>query len=117
MRGRPHGASPGVGRRPVLAAGPRRSRVALPALPDVLELLAARGRHPEVQRIAVEPRRFASRDALEGFIRRQLWIDPTGKKEPRFQKALDTLTVDDGDGWTIAGRGPSDVGVVTWTPR
>ena len=93
------------------------ARVALPALPDVLELLEARGRHPEVQRIAVEPRRFASRDALEGFIRRQLWIDPTGKKESRFQTALETLTVDDGDGWTIAGRGPSDVGVVTWTPR
>jgi CTP:molybdopterin cytidylyltransferase MocA/SAM-dependent methyltransferase len=92
-------------------------RVALPALPDVLELLAARGRHPEMQRIAVEPRRFASREALEGFIRRQLWIDPTGKKESRFQKALETLTVDDGDGWTIAGRGPSDVGVVTWAPR
>src|SRR6476646_9298217 len=37
------------------------SRVPLPALPDVLELLAARGRRPEVQRVAVEPRRFGSR--------------------------------------------------------
>ncbi len=24
--------------------------------------------------------------------------------------------MEDGDGWTIDGRGPSDVGVVTWTP-
>ena len=81
---------------------------------------AARGARPATrrsQRIAIEPRRFESRDALEGFIRRQLWIDPAGQKEARFQAALDELTVDDGDGWTIAGRGPSDVGVVTWAPR
>ena len=93
------------------------SRVPLPALPDVLELLRARGRRPEVQRIALEPRRFGSRDALEGFIRRQLWIDPAGEKEQRFQAALDALTEADGEGWTIAGRGPSEVGVITWTPR
>ncbi len=93
------------------------ARVPLPALPDVLELLRARGRHPEVQRIELEPRHFGSRDALEGFIRRQLWIDPRGEKEQRFQAALDALTVADGEGWTIAGRGPSEVGIVTWTPR
>ena len=34
-------------------------RVALPALPEVLELLRARGRAPSVERLAVEPRRFA----------------------------------------------------------
>jgi hypothetical protein len=93
------------------------TRVALPALPDVLELLVARGRRPEVQRTAVEPRKFASRDALAGFVRRQLWIDTGGAKEARFQKALDTLAVPDGDGWGIAGRGTSEVGVVTWAPR
>lgn len=93
------------------------TRVALPALPDVLELLEARGRRPEVRRIGVEPRRFGSRDALEGFVRRQLWIDPSGNKEARLQKALETLAIADGDGWTIAGRGTSDVGVVTWSPR
>jgi CTP:molybdopterin cytidylyltransferase MocA len=92
-------------------------RVALPALPDVLELLEARGRRAEVHRIAVEPRRFASRDALAGFVRRQLWIDPGGAKEARFQAALDELTMPDGDGWGIAGRGTSEVGVVTWAPR
>ncbi len=42
------------------------ARVALPALPDVVELLEARGRQPDVERIAIEPRRFGSRDALEG---------------------------------------------------
>jgi CTP:molybdopterin cytidylyltransferase MocA/SAM-dependent methyltransferase len=93
------------------------ARVGLPALPDLLEWLEARDRRPTVQRLAVDARHFASRDALDGFVRRQLWIDPAGPKEARFQSALDELTADDGDGWTITGRGPSDVGIVTWTPR
>ena len=92
------------------------ARVSLPALPDVVELLEARGRRLDVTRIAVEPRRFESLDGLAGFVRRQLWIDPAGPKEKRFQKALDGLAVEDSDGWTIRDRGPSDVGIVTWVP-
>ncbi len=42
-------------------------------------------RRPSVTRIAIDPRRFNSRDALEGFLRRQMWIDPEGKKEKRFR--------------------------------
>jgi CTP:molybdopterin cytidylyltransferase MocA/SAM-dependent methyltransferase len=92
-------------------------RVPLPALPDLLELLEARGRRVSVERIAIEPRRFESREALEGFVRRQLWIDPAGPKEKRFQKALDTLAVQSADGWTLEGRGVGSVGIVTWGPR
>lgn len=93
------------------------ARVALPALPDFIELLKARGRRPSVERVVVEPRRFDSRESLEGFVRRQLWIDPAGSKEARLQSALDELAAPDGDGWTIRGRDPSDVGVVTWEQR
>jgi SAM-dependent methyltransferase len=92
-------------------------RVPLPALPEVLELLDARGRRPTVRRIAVDARRFDSRDALEGFVRRQLWIDPTGPKEKHFRKALEDHTVEDGGRWTIRGRDRTDIGVVTWAPR
>jgi molybdenum cofactor cytidylyltransferase len=92
------------------------ARVPLPALHDAVELLEARGRRPSVTRVAIEPRRFESRDALAGFARRQLWIDPTGPKEARFQAALDELTEQDKDGWTIRGRSASDVGIVTWRP-
>jgi len=91
-------------------------RVSLPALPDAIELLAARGRKPAVSRIAIEPRRFESRDSLAGFVRRQLWIDPDGPKEAKFQAALDELVVEDGGGWTLRDRPPSDVGIVTWRP-
>lgn len=92
------------------------ARVPLPALPDAVELLEARGRRPFVSRVAVLPRQFESRDALAGFARRQLWIDATGPKEARFQAALDEFTEQDKDGWTIRGRSASDVGIVTWRP-
>jgi molybdenum cofactor cytidylyltransferase len=91
-------------------------RVPLPALPDVLELLEARGRRPSLERITTEPRRFDSRQAVEGFVRRQLWIDPAGPKEARFQAALEELAIKDEHGWTIKGRGPGDIGIVTWAP-
>src|SRR4029450_12377694 len=63
----------------------------LPALPDAIELLTARGRNPTERRIPIEPRGFESREAVEGFVRRQLWIAPDGAKEKRFQAALDDL--------------------------
>ena len=66
-------------------------RVALPALPEFIELLRARGRRPNVERVAMEPRTFEDRATIEGFARRQLWIDPNGPKEARFQAALDEL--------------------------
>ena len=92
-------------------------RVPLPALPDLLELLEARGRRPSAERIPIEPRRFESRDAIEGFVRRQLWIDPAGPKEARFQKALGALAVETEGGWTLEGRGTGTVGIVTWASR
>ncbi|HEX7949112.1 MAG TPA: NTP transferase domain-containing protein [Candidatus Limnocylindrales bacterium] len=92
-------------------------RSALPALPDLVDLLRARGRTTSVVRIPGEVRRFESRDALEGFVQRQLWIDPAGGKAERLRAALDDLAVPDGDGWTIRGRLPNDTGVVTWAPR
>jgi CTP:molybdopterin cytidylyltransferase MocA/SAM-dependent methyltransferase len=92
-------------------------RVPLPSLPDFIELLRVRGRKPSASRVTIEPRRFESRTVIEGFARRQLWIDPSGLKESRFQAALDDLTLQDSDGWTLKDRPPSDIGVVTWRPR
>lgn len=91
-------------------------RVALPALADVVELLRARRREVGLTRIREEARRFDSRASLEGFARRQLWIDPDGPKEVRFQAALDALVIEESGGWAISGRLPNDIGVVTWQP-
>ena len=89
-------------------------RVRLPALPEFLELLGARGRRVQVERVPNDGRQFESREALGGFVRRQLWIDPGGPKEARFQAALDTLAVEADGSWTIAERAPNEIGVVTW---
>lgn len=93
-------------------------RVALPALPDFVELLRARGRQPTVEMLAREPRRFASRDELEGFLRRQLWIERGGAADQRFRTALDEMIVVDRE----AGVGLRDqralpIGIVTWDPE
>lgn len=93
------------------------SRVPLPALADFVELLEARGTHPDVTMLHRAPRRFESRDMLAGFLRRQLWIAETGDKERRFQDALDALVVEEADGFGLAGQQSLPVGVVTWSPR
>jgi SAM-dependent methyltransferase len=92
-------------------------RIPLPALPEFVELLRARGREPQVAEAQREPRRFESREALEAFLRRQLWIADGGEKERRFHEELQRLLVEDDDGVTLAGLAPLAVGVVTWAPR
>lgn len=92
------------------------ARVALPALPDFIDLLRAHGHEIELRRVAIEPRRFESRAALEGFVRRQLWIDPAGPKEARFQAAIDELAAEEPTGWVIRDRVQTEVGIVTWHP-
>jgi CTP:molybdopterin cytidylyltransferase MocA/SAM-dependent methyltransferase len=91
-------------------------RLPLPALADFLELLAARRKSVSVSRLANPGRSFASRAELAGFVRRQLWIDPTGAKEARFQDALDELAVEANGTWTIAGRQANQIGIVSWQP-
>jgi molybdenum cofactor cytidylyltransferase len=92
-------------------------RVALPALPEFVELLRARGREPVIERLEREPRRFASRDELEGFLRRQLWIEPGGAADRRFRAALDELIETDEDGTVgLVGQRPLPIGIVTWEP-
>ena len=93
------------------------ARVSLPALPDFIELLRARGREPAIERLEREPRRFRSRDELEGFLRRQLWIEPGGAADRRFRAALDEIVeTDEGGGVGLVGQRPLPIGIVTWRP-
>jgi CTP:molybdopterin cytidylyltransferase MocA/SAM-dependent methyltransferase len=94
------------------------ARVALPALPEFVELLRARGSEPSVEMVEREPRRFASRDELEGFLRRQLWVEPGGAADRRFRAALDELILVDAEGAVgLRGQTPLPIGIVTWDPR
>jgi CTP:molybdopterin cytidylyltransferase MocA/SAM-dependent methyltransferase len=93
------------------------ARVPLPALLDFVELLRALGRTPSVEMLTREPRTFASRDEVAGFLRRQLWIEPGGAADRRFQAALDELLVVEADGRVrLRDQAAMAIGIVTWTP-
>jgi CTP:molybdopterin cytidylyltransferase MocA/SAM-dependent methyltransferase len=93
------------------------ARVPLPALAEFVELLQARGREPQIERLERPPRRFESRDELEGLLRRQLWIEPGGAADRRFQASLDELIETGPDGQIgLVGQRPIPIGIVTWPP-
>jgi molybdenum cofactor cytidylyltransferase len=92
-------------------------RVSLPALPAFVELLRAMGRDVEVLRIEREPRRFASRAELAGFLRRQLWVADGTAADARFEAALDDVIDVDDDGQVgMRGQRPLPIGIATWSP-
>ena len=93
------------------------ARVSLPALPEFVELLRARGREPSVRILERAARRFESRDELEGFLRRQLWVEPGSGADRRFQRALDEgIEIDAEGGIGLRGQPSLPIGVVTWKP-
>jgi SAM-dependent methyltransferase len=92
------------------------ARVTLPALPEFLELLRARGREPSVTVVQREPRTFTARSELEGFLRRQLWIADGGDKERRYRATLGELVVERDGGFGLRDQAPMPVGVVVWRP-
>ena len=93
-------------------------RVPLPALPELAELLRARGRQTEIQRVERAPRVFDSFDGLATFVRRQLWITDDGEKEQRFRAALARMARElDDDSWTLATPPVGAIGLLTWSPN
>ena len=92
-------------------------RVPLPALPELAELLRARGRRTEIQRVERPARTFDSYDGLATFLRRQLWITEDGEKERRFRAALAGMARErDDDGWTLVSPPVGSIGILTWSP-
>ncbi|MEO8470445.1 MAG: NTP transferase domain-containing protein [Chloroflexota bacterium] len=94
-------------------------RIPLPALPEFLELLDARGVQPEVSMIPSERRRWPDRAELQGFLRRQLWTSPGSDADQRLEAAIAELTEPTVDGGLeLVGSQARDVGIVTWSrPR
>jgi SAM-dependent methyltransferase len=90
------------------------ARVALPALPELLDVLRARGRETEVVRVVRSPRTFDSVPALTAFLRRQLFVAEGGDKDLHFRAVLPDHIVQRGDAWTLANPPAGSIGVVTW---
>ncbi len=90
-------------------------RVLLPALPDLLTLLLARGRLPEVRLVHRAPATANSFEELHDRARQQLWLRPGSDKD----QDLERLLRDDGreaDGVWQLPEDRSRIGVVTWAP-
>jgi SAM-dependent methyltransferase len=89
-------------------------RVALPALPDLVDVLHARDCETEVIRVARPARTFDSVPALSAFLRRQLFILEGGEKDIHFRASLpDRIALREG-GWTLVDRPTGAIGIVTW---
>jgi SAM-dependent methyltransferase len=91
-------------------------RIRLPALPEFVALLFARGRIPELSLVDRVPPTFSSFDEAMAMARRQLWVRAGSAKDSRLQAAArDTLTERDGRfafEWTS-----TKIGIVSWSPR
>ncbi len=90
-------------------------RVSLPALPEFLELLEARGAHPDVTYTARPPSRFTDFDELVAFARRQTWVAEGGEKDGRLLALLRERALETRDGWTLPAP-EMRLGVVRWAP-
>ena len=93
------------------------ARIALPALPAFVDLLRARGREPRVDMLESSRRRWASREEVEAYVRRQTWVAPGSAKDRRMLQLLDEWLVTNHDGTVdIAVAEPLRVGLVAWRP-
>ena len=91
-------------------------RIHLPALPEFLTLLLARGRLPEVTLVDRVPPTFDTLDDALAMARRQLWLREGSANDQRLQAvAREVITERDGRfafEWT-----PTKIGIVSWSPR
>ncbi len=89
-------------------------RETLPALPEFLGLLVARGRLPEVVLVPRTPPLFPDRDALHVSARRQLWLAEGSDKDRALGRLLAEAAVPAAGGWTIDPL-PTRIGIVSWS--
>lgn len=90
-------------------------RVALPALPEFMDLLRVRGRRPRVALFERPPRGFDSLDELHGFVRRQLWLVDGGGQDRRLGTLLEAAAVEVAGRWSLPSA-PLGIGLVEWAP-
>lgn len=105
--------------QPAMAAAPfwaaiyGEARIPLPALPEFVDLLQARGATPAVSRLPATPARYGSFDDLLAFLRRQTWVAPGGARDRMLVDRARATAVETPEGWRLAAE-PPIVGVVTW---
>jgi len=91
-------------------------RVRLPALPELLDLLAARGRSPQIRYVDRIPPTFAGVDEAIEMARRQLWLRRSSSRDFKMRHFVaDAVT--ERDGRFAFEWQPTKIGIVSWLPR
>jgi hypothetical protein len=88
-------------------------RATLPALPEFLALLLARGRLFELELVERTPQTYSQPDQLLTWLRQQLWTAPNGAKDLRLQEVV-RERLQERDGQHALSWDPVRVGIVTW---
>jgi len=89
-------------------------RAALPALPEFLTLLLARGRLFEVQLVERSAQSYEQPEQALTWLRQQLWTAPGSEKDRRLQ-SVSQERLQERDGRFALAWEPVYVGVVTWS--
>ena len=91
-------------------------RVPLPALPDFLDLLAARGRRVELRMVERLTRPYPAREAIVTWLRNQLFVGAGSAADDRLLTALEGRVTEDAGGFRFVSSGQGRVGIVRWVP-
>jgi SAM-dependent methyltransferase len=91
-------------------------RVRLPALPELLVLLLARGRLPELTLVNRVPPTFDTFDDAVSTARRQLWLRAGSAKDEHLC-VLARHVVTEREGRFAFEWAPTKIGIVSWSPR
>jgi len=91
-------------------------RAALPALPEFLTLLLARGAVPEVRLVSRGAQSYPDPEVLLAWLRGQLWTKPDSEKDRQLQRVI-AERVERRDDHVALSWQPVQIGVVTWPSR
>lgn len=92
-------------------------RVLLPAMPELVTLLYARGRYPAVRLLDRPPRPQQDIDALHRSVRRPVWVLEGTEEDTKVAKAVRAHAIATQDGGFMLKSRPSRIGLITWEPR
>jgi SAM-dependent methyltransferase len=91
------------------------ARVALPALPELLVVLLALDRLPQVALVERTPPTFASFDEVLAMARRQLWLRDGSARDRQLGGLVRSVASERDGRWALDWR-PTRIGVVRWSP-
>ncbi|HEY7295630.1 MAG TPA: methyltransferase domain-containing protein [Dehalococcoidia bacterium] len=91
-------------------------RDALPALPEFLTVLLARGHLFELRLCERDPQSYDSPEQVLALARRQTWVQPGSMADRRLQQVVAERMQERNGRYALSWE-PSAVAVVSWTPH